>query len=223
MQKSQSLDIRCVGRDSEMLRLSDRMPILAAHIIATAYGFWLPNDPRGSWSDFVASWELLRFGRATKVSTRASVAHVARDRGLRLAAKQALKFKPVRFNGAQARAVGRGFARAAAEGSYLVHACSILHDHVHLVVAARDRPFERITGHLKARATQQLRAEGIHPFQHHARADGSLPSPWAQGLWKVYCFDLDHVRDAIRYVEQNPAREGKRPQRWRFVVPFEVR
>ena len=48
------------------------MKVLAAHVIFTAYGFWLPNDPRGSWSDFVASWELLKFGRATKVTTRAS-------------------------------------------------------------------------------------------------------------------------------------------------------
>ena len=29
------------------------------HLIISAYGFWLPNDPRGSWSDFVGAWELL--------------------------------------------------------------------------------------------------------------------------------------------------------------------
>jgi hypothetical protein len=27
--------------------------ILGYHVIFGAYGFWLPNDPRGSWSDFV--------------------------------------------------------------------------------------------------------------------------------------------------------------------------
>ena len=36
------------------------------HVIVCAYGFWLPNDPRGSWSDFVGKWELVRFGKATK-------------------------------------------------------------------------------------------------------------------------------------------------------------
>lgn len=25
------------------------------HLIMTAYGFWLPNDPRGSWSEFVGA------------------------------------------------------------------------------------------------------------------------------------------------------------------------
>jgi len=25
------------------------------HVIFGMYGFWLPNDPRGSWSDYVGS------------------------------------------------------------------------------------------------------------------------------------------------------------------------
>src|SRR5437899_6098149 len=49
--------------------------VLASHVIFTTYGFWLPNDPRGSWSDFVAAWELFRAGGpATKTTTRRSVA-----------------------------------------------------------------------------------------------------------------------------------------------------
>lgn len=53
--------------------------ILASHVIFGTYGFWLPNDPRGSWSDFVGSWELARFGRATKVTTRRSLAREPHD------------------------------------------------------------------------------------------------------------------------------------------------
>ena len=41
--------------------------VIAYHVIYSMYGFWLPNDPRGSWSDFVGSWELFRYGPATKV------------------------------------------------------------------------------------------------------------------------------------------------------------
>ena len=48
--------------------------ILAYHSIFSMYGFWLPNDPRGSGSDYVANWDLFRFGPATKVNTRHSVA-----------------------------------------------------------------------------------------------------------------------------------------------------
>lgn len=34
--------------------------IVGHHIIIGMYGFWLPNDPRGRWSDFVRSWDLYR-------------------------------------------------------------------------------------------------------------------------------------------------------------------
>ena len=57
--------------------------VLASHVIFSAYGFWLPNDPRGSWSTFVGSLELFRFGPATKVTTRRSVAHQPHDHVLR--------------------------------------------------------------------------------------------------------------------------------------------
>ncbi len=79
--------------------------VLAYHVIFGAYGFWLPNDPRGSWSDFVASWELVRFGKATKTTERRSLAHVAHDRRRRDEAKRALKYPPVLFSGR--RAAGR--------------------------------------------------------------------------------------------------------------------
>ena len=55
------------------------------HVILSAYGFWLPNDPRGSWSDFVGAWELFRFGPATKTDSTQSVAHEPHNRELRLA------------------------------------------------------------------------------------------------------------------------------------------
>jgi hypothetical protein len=69
--------------------------VRAYHVIITAYGFWLPNDPRGSWSDFVGSGELRKFGEATKTETRRSVAGQRHDRAARLAARAALKYPPV--------------------------------------------------------------------------------------------------------------------------------
>jgi REP element-mobilizing transposase RayT len=194
--------------------------MLAAHVILSMYGFWLPNDPRGSYSDFVAAWELLRYGRATKVNTTESVAHVPHGRIKRAAAKRALKYPPVLLTGVQARAVGRGFGRAISESGYRAYACAIMDDHVHLVLAPHARTFEQIVRHLRGRATNQLRAAGIHPFAAHERADGSLPSVWSEGMWKVFCDDVDHVGCAIRYVERNPEGDGKPAQHWSFVSPF---
>jgi len=194
--------------------------IRAYHCIITTYGFWLPNDLRGSWSDWVRQWELVAHGKATKVETRRSVAKRPHDWQERLAAKGALRYPEVRFTGRQALAVGTGFKRAIMESGYIVHACSILPQHVHLVVARCARRAEQIVAHLKARATQQLAAEGLHPLAGCRQADGTVPSPWARNGWPVFLESDRHIVEAINYVEKNPLREGKPPQRWSFVVPF---
>jgi hypothetical protein len=194
--------------------------VLAAHVVFTCYGFWLPNDPRGSWSDFVRSWELLRFGPATKTSDRRSLARDAHDQPRRRAAKRALRYEPVKFTGLQALHVGRGIARAVAESGYRVLACSILQDHVHGVVERHTTPFERIIGHFKARATQELLAAGLHPFAQERDACGRVPMVWVHRAWKVFLDDEVGIRRAVEYVEGNPAREGLPAQRWSFVTPF---
>jgi REP element-mobilizing transposase RayT len=195
--------------------------IRAYHAIFTAYGFWLPNDPRGSWSEFVGSWELFRFGRATKTDERRSLAARPHDRALRNAAKQALKYPAVHFDGAQALAVARGFSQAIGEHGYRVYACSVMPEHVHMVVGRCDRPIERIVAHLKAKATVQLNGEGCHPLVSCSGRRGGPPTPWAENCWKCFLNTDEDIARAVRYVQDNPAKEGKRPQRWSFVTPWQ--
>ena len=191
--------------------------IIADHIIFTAYGFWLPNDPRGSWSEFVRSWDLLlAAGNATTTEQRRSVASRAHDPETRRAGKRALRYAPVRFDGHQAISIAAGFAKAIAESDYSVYACAILPDHAHLVVARHARDPKRIAGHLKARATQALAEDRRHPFQDALEP----PSPWARKCWKVFLDTHDDVERAIRYVEKNPEKMGFRRQRWGFVTGF---
>lgn len=188
-----------------------RHMVLAYHPILSCYGFWLPNDPRGSWSDEVRRYELLRFGPATKVNTRRSVAGIEHDYALRKAAKATLKYEPVTFNGRQARAVVRGFADVCAMNNYEVHACAVMADHVHLVIARHPtHKIEPIARRLKAKGTQQLNKENL----------GFGRSPWALGEWKVFLDTPRAIRRAIRYVERNPTRAGHKPQTWNFVTPY---
>lgn len=194
--------------------------IHAYHVIFSTYGFWLPNDPRGSWSDFVGAWELYKYGPATKVYTRRSSAQDPHDHSLRQEAKLALKYPPVQFTGLQARAVARGFTRYIDHSNLTVWACSILPDHVHLVYYRTNRLAERIVNQLKGAATKQITAEGIHPFAEHARQDGRIPKMWARGLCKVFLNSEGAILRAIEYVEQNPVIAGKRVQDWNFVLPF---
>ena len=192
------------------------------HIIISTYGFWLPNDPRGSWSDWIRRWQLLRFGAATKVSTRRSVAGAPHDRALRQAAKSALMYPEVSFTGRQALSVSVGFRRAIAEGTYSIHACSILPQHVHLLIGPHKRDIRKIVRHLKGRATQQLKFDGLHPLTGFCQPDGATPSPWARNSWSVFIFSEEHMRAAILYVCDNPLKEEKLRQNWSFVRPYSL-
>src|SRR5438128_5665378 len=135
--------------------------VLGSHVVFGAYGFWLPNDPRGSWSDFVGAWELFRYGRATKTDETCSLAGRPHDRARRLAAKEALKYPPVQFTGIQARAIGRGFADYVQRSGPIIHACAILPDHVHLVLARHRLDVEKLVIQLKGQATEHLLAENL--------------------------------------------------------------
>ena len=65
------------------------------HVIIPHYGFWLPNDPRGSWSEFVASWELVRFGKTTRHLEQRTLAQLTdEERRLREEMQSALKYPP---------------------------------------------------------------------------------------------------------------------------------
>ena len=195
--------------------------ILSVHLCWGTYGFWLPNDPRGSGSKEVWAPELRPFGPATFVEDRAkSRGRVLHDRRLRLEAKKHLQRPAVLFIGLQARAVARGFAELLKEIDIRCHACTVLPDHVHLVVGPSEIPAHVLTIRLKQHATRQLKDEGIHPFQHLLDEDGEVPKCWQRGGWKVYLFDEARVRQTIRYVEDNPLKEGKPKQNWNFVTPF---
>jgi REP element-mobilizing transposase RayT len=189
------------------------------HLIISAYGFWLPNDPRGSWSDFVGAWELLKFGGPTKVNDKRSYAHDPHHRERRLDAKRSLKYPPVRFDPAQRTIIVEGFARAVEEGNYVVHACCIGYDHAHLVIARHSRTIERISGHFKSKSSMALRAAGCHPLACHPKGD-TIPSPWSDGSWSVFINDEAQARSAIDYVTRHPMKEGLTAQQWAFVKDF---
>jgi REP element-mobilizing transposase RayT len=191
------------------------------HVIFSTYGFWLPNDPRGSRSATIRAPAIRRHGPATKAETRRSLAHEPHDPEVRQIAKRSLKYPPVVFDGRQARAVGRGFARAIEIGGYVIHACAILPEHVHLIIARHRLATERIIAHLKKEATMRLLTEGIHPLEAFREGDRPPPSPWSQKKgWVVYLNSAAEIRRRVGYVEENPPKEGKRRQEWWFVTRF---
>jgi REP element-mobilizing transposase RayT len=195
--------------------------VIAYHLILTAYGFWLPNDPRGSWSDFVRVWELFCFGGpATKTSERRSLAREPHDIQKRLALKNHLVRPAVEFNGLQAQTIGSGFTDYRRRTGVIIYACSILPKHVHLVIARHTCSIEQVARRLKQAATTALLEANLHPFQSERYADRRCPSPWTRKEWSVF---LDCEADIVRasdYTDRNPECEGKPRQNWSFVTPY---
>lgn len=194
--------------------------VIAHQVIITAYGFWLPNDQRGSGSDFVRKPQLRRFGPPTRVVTRQSVANRSFDRALRIEAKQSQANPPVRFDEMQIKAIGEGFADCVATSKLSVYACAIVHDHTHLVIACHRFPIEQVINLLKGAATLTLTRSGLHPMRNHCDGVNGLPSPWSVGLWKVFLNTPNDVLRTIQYANGNIPRANLPAQTWPFVKPF---
>ncbi len=195
--------------------------VRAYHTIFGAYGFWLPNDPRGSWSTHVWAKHLRQFGTATKVTTSRSLANASHDRKRRLDAKRSLKYPAVRFDDAQIGAIGDGFDTTVEQLGLQIFACAIMTDHVHLVIDRHNKSIEFIAGFLKRSASRALSRAGCHPFATRSEPNGRLPSPWVEGGWNVFLDTDDEIRQRIDYTNDNPVKARLPRQQWPFVVPFD--
>ena len=194
--------------------------VIAYHVIFGAYGFWLPNDPRGSWSTEVWANHLQPFGGATKVNTRKSLAGRKHDHLHRMKTKRQLQYPPVAFDREQLSTIADAFGDAVSDLKLEVFACTIMPDHVHFVIGRSECTAEYMVGFLKRAATRRLLAENLHPLQEFRQANGRIPSPWVVGGWFVYLNTSAEVCSRVRYVEENPVKAGLPPQRWKFVRPY---
>ena len=191
------------------------------HVILPVYGFWLPNDPRGSWSEFVGRWELAQFGQPRRSPCRRSLKELSEaELRQRDEARAALKYPAVCLNGLQARAVGRGFAKQIQTSGYTVWACAIMPEHTHLVIARHRYSVEQMANLLRGAATRQLIDEGLHPLAEFAEPGERPPRMWAERPWKFFLDSDEAIEDAIAYVQNNPLEEGKPAQQWSFVTPY---
>ena len=193
--------------------------VIAYHAAFSAYGFWLPNEQRGSWSTEVWAPNLKRFGPATKTDERKSLAHRNYDRRLRAEMRRELKYPAVRFDLAQIEGIAAGFAEAVTRFDIRLYACAIVWDHVHIVPARHRETVEFMARMMKSAATRQLTSTGIHPLAARADATGRAPTPWADGGWERYLNDRDEIVDAVDYVNANPRKHDLPDQNWDFVVP----
>ena len=199
--------------------LNEGSMIHGYHVIWGAYGFWLPNDPRArgptSWGR--GNWPASAEPRGPS-NNATSIQRNGRHGGQPPSKRSGFR----RSTSPACKNAGRWkrFRGWCGKSHLTIWACSILPEHVHLIIARHTYKVEQICNLLKGEATKQLKAESLHPQQRFQCGDGKLPSLWGEGQWKVYLDNEEAIEEAIRYVEQNPMKEGKPPQKWSFVTPF---
>lgn len=185
--------------------------VIAHHILWTLYGWWLPNDPRGSTSrtirnDLIAELGELHFGRK-----RAQPA--GRDvRAFYAQAAVHLQHPLLSFQPAELPAVAEAIGDAVDELGLTCFAFAVMPDHVHLVVRKHRLLAEEMIERVQSLSRERLVARGLREATHPV---------WTRGGWKVFLDHPEEVWRTIGYVEKNPLALGLPVQKWEFVTPYD--
>jgi REP element-mobilizing transposase RayT len=185
--------------------------VIAYHLIWTAYGWWLPNDLRGSTSHFIAS-DLLKeigaihFGRKRIQPARRELLNFFK------VAHPRLDFPVMTFTDAAIEVIAKGFRAVIESERYTCYACAIMRDHVHLLIRKHKHEAEEMIAHLQRESHLALRAAGIFDLEHPI---------WGGPGWKVFLDCAEDIRRAVKYVEDNPLPFRMPVQRWDFVKEYD--
>ena len=185
--------------------------LIAYHLIWTAYGHWLANDPRGSGSTVVLSPKIaalgeLHFGRKRQQPPGAVIREFYAE------AQKLLSYPLLKFDQSDIQRIGDAFAEIIHERKYTCYACAIMPDHVHILIRKHRDLGEEMIEFLQDRSRDRFCALGVcdpgHPI-------------WTDGGWKRYLFTPTEIRTVIRYIEGNPLEIGWPAQRWSFVKEYD--
>src|SRR6476619_522693 len=105
--------------------------VIAHHLLSTAYGWWLPNDPRGSCStcianDVIAELGELHYGRKKVQPAGREIREFYRE------AEHVLRQALLTFSREDVTIIAQAFADVIARERYTCYACVIMPDHFHV-------------------------------------------------------------------------------------------
>lgn len=186
--------------------------IIAYHLIWTAYGWWLPNDPRGSGSHFVLKDILAELGELHFGRKRIQPAgHMVRK--FYEKAAERLHYPLLTFDEAQREEIAVAFAQVIDEQHYTCYACAIMPDHVHMLIRKHRQKSEEMIEHFRQKSRHRLMELGhrsrVHPI-------------WTAGHgWTVYLDTPEEIWRAIGYIRKNPIKIRLPKQNWGFVTPYD--
>ena len=182
--------------------------VVAYHLIWTAYGWWLPNDPRGSSShtirsDVIANLGELHHGRKT---IQPASADLREFYGI---AAQMLRHELLTFTDEETHLIADSFEGVLGSRRYT---CAIMPDHVHLLIR-------------KHRDKAETMIEGLQDASRRKLIDAGRRSPehpvWGGPGWKVFLETRADIERTMRYIRENPLKARRPAQAWEFVQPYD--
>jgi REP element-mobilizing transposase RayT len=187
------------------------MSVIAHHLVWTAYGNWLPNDPRGSGSKHVMKTELqglgpVHFGRKRHQPASNVI------RSFYQKADPQLNHDRLAFKIEDLTALGSCFSQAISQFAYTCYAAALMPDHVHLVIRRHRDRAEQMIESLQKQTAAAIVAERLRPATHPV---------WTRNGWKTFLRSPDEVRRTIGYVERNPLEIGWKKQDYKWVTPYD--
>jgi REP element-mobilizing transposase RayT len=181
------------------------------HLICTAYGYWLPNEPRGSTSSTVRVEKLrplgdVYYGRKPVQPSSATL------RAFHEQARDLLAQAVLTFDDEDIELIGKAIGAKIVECDYTCHACAIMPDHVHLLIRRHRDKAEQMLEHFKAATRAALVDAGKRRPPHPVWTDGAG--------WKGFINTRQDFEREIDYIRQNPEKIGRPQQTWEFVQPY---
>jgi REP element-mobilizing transposase RayT len=186
--------------------------IIAYHLVWTAYGCWLPNDPRGSGSREVRNAKVAElgeahFGRKTIQPPGREIRQFYDD------AVAVLRHPRLTFDAAAREEIGKAFDEVITAHRYTCYACAVMPDHIHLLLRKHKERAEEMVDVFRRASRDRLIAAELRSGDHPT---------WSEGTGRtVYLDHPDDVRRTIRYVEDNPVPLNMPVQRWPFVKAYD--
>jgi REP element-mobilizing transposase RayT len=185
--------------------------VIGYHLIWTAYGWWLPNDPRGSMSRFVCSEVIFELGNLHH--GRKQVQPASRDiRRFYETAQGKLKYPLLELELNDFAVLAQAFSEVMESERYTCYACAFMPDRVHLLIRKHKHLAEEMIEHLQNSTREAMQRSGARAPDHPL---------WGGPGWKVFLDMPDDIRRTIGYIEQNPVRIGRLKQRWDFVKAYD--
>lgn len=181
------------------------------HLIWTAYGWWLPNDPRGSNSSEIRVEKLeplgdIHFGRKKVQPPSREVKEFYRK------AQDLLVHPLLTFEADDLPLLGAAAERVIRENGYTCYECAIMPDHVHMLIRRH-----RDHAEVMIEKLQNASREDVIKAQRR----GASHPVWGGPGWKVFLETKTDFERTIKYIRNNPIKIGWPAQNWSFVKVYD--